>query len=366
MIDQNTIITMLNDVVPQMQKSKDPEQTLLKYAQDQNLPPAVLERMCHAFNQLKTNCYMDKADSMEKRGSQFSLINAPELIEKYTKFAGENIGKDFNGLITNASSFWDIQPNTKTAIKMASEESKAESLYNLFLDKQDLDKAETLFLKAAKELEEKPREAKAENFVDTYMDLKQTNENLQEYIQHCYNKRASIIESVKDLIKKDEDLIYKYASYESDAIYLDDDVKAITNLFAKELSFKNGFIAENIKHASEIKKHLIKEIHPITQALLDYSDISKCIKVAADISKLTGDSSPEEFRKALEGDPNGEVAEEIVEEAVEEAIDDVVEESSDRDNNNSSSTTLSFLSKRPMRFCISMYSPVTASYRLVI
>ena len=55
MIDQNTIISMLNEVIPQMQKSENPEETLLKFAADKNLPPSVLERMTHMFNALKTN-----------------------------------------------------------------------------------------------------------------------------------------------------------------------------------------------------------------------------------------------------------------------------------------------------------------------
>ena len=83
MIDQNTIISMLNEVIPQMQKSENPEETLLKFAADKNLPPSVLERMTHMFNALKTNCYMDHADTMEKRGSQFSLIDAPTHLSPF-------------------------------------------------------------------------------------------------------------------------------------------------------------------------------------------------------------------------------------------------------------------------------------------
>lgn len=298
MIDQNTIISMLNDVVPQMQKSKDPETTLLKYAKEQNLPPSVLERMAHAFNQLKTNCYMDAADSMEKRGSQFSLIDSPELVKKYTKFAGENIGKDFGKIAQDAASFWDILVNKESdLLKAASEtssvqEASLEELTNeLPGEKIFNDFVKSAFASEIESVKDKASEKK-EHFVDTYIENKKSLENLDDYITSLQFKRASIVENAKKILRYSDKELEKFASYENDAIILDSDVTKIKDAFVNEIVYKNSHLANNIKRASEkLTKHLIKDIHPITQAFIDYSDTLKCLDIANSV-KLAAARDP--------------------------------------------------------------------------
>ena len=65
-ITQNNIIMWLEDVVPQMQKSDNPTDTLLKYASDHNFSPAILERVGHMFNSLKTNSFYNLAKEMSR------------------------------------------------------------------------------------------------------------------------------------------------------------------------------------------------------------------------------------------------------------------------------------------------------------
>lgn len=298
MIDQNTIISMLNDVVPQMQKSKDPETTLLKYAKEQNLPPSVLERMAHAFNQLKTNCYMDAADSMEKRGSQFSLIDSPELVKKYTKFAGENIGKDFGKVAQDAASFWDILVNKESNLLKAASETASvqEASLEELTNELPGEKIFNDFVKAAfaSEIESVKDNAteKKEHFVDTYIENKKSLENLDDYITSLQFKRASIVENTKKILRYSDNELEKFASYENDAIILDSDVAKIKDAFVNEIVYKNSYLADNIKRASEkLTKHLIKDIHPITQAFIDYSDTLKCLDTANSV-KLAAAKDP--------------------------------------------------------------------------
>ena len=291
MINQNTIITMLNEVIPQMQKSESPENTLLKYAKDQNLPPSILERMCHAFNQLKTNCYMDAAETMEKRGSQFSLIDAPTLIKKYTEFAGENIGKDFGDSIKSANSLWNIEPNTSFSMKIASEEIKQGNLSDIF-EKEIGEKEYESFIDSLfnKELNKVASEdayltSKKEKDLYTKIDeLNKTRENLEDYIVSLQLKKASIVNNIKKEFIKDESILNKFASFEADAIYLDDSVKDHMKEFIAELSQGNSsYYSNNIKRASEKeinKRRLIKVAHNITKQLIEYSDVCKCLKVA--------------------------------------------------------------------------------------
>lgn len=314
MIDQNTIISMLNEVIPQMQKSENPEETLLKFAADKNLPPSVLERMTHMFNALKTNCYMDHADTMEKRGSQFSLIDAPTLVEKYTAFT-----KDTNNITKNniddIISLWDIQsPKTSMSFKIANtslEESKLSELFeNESGDEEYNSYIESLFNeelnKVAKENINALREDKKESLFDKYYNHKQTLENLNEYITTEQHKQASIVKDIRDMLRNDETLLEKFANFESDAILLDESVKEVMPKLIASLGYDgNNFYKENIKRASDqIKKYLIKDIHPITQKIIDYSNCEKCIKVAASPFIYTGageehtEPSPETKAKA--------------------------------------------------------------------
>lgn len=314
MIDQNTIISMLNEVIPQMQKSEKPEETLLKYATDKNLPPAVLERMTHMFNALKTNCYMDHADTMEKRGSQFSLIDAPSLLEKYTTFT-EDTNNTTKNSISDITSFWDIQsPKMSMAFKIANTSLKEAKLSELFEnesgDKEYKSYIDSLFNeeldKVASENINALSQTKKESLFDKYYNHKQTLENLNEYITTEQHKQASIVKDIRNMLRDDETLLEKFAKFESDAILLDEDVKkAMPSLIASLGYDGNNFYKENIKRANDhIEKYLIKDIHPITQKIIDYSNCEKCIKTAADPFIYTGageeqtEPSPEAKAKA--------------------------------------------------------------------
>lgn len=82
--DQQAIIDAFREVMPQIRNSNDPEGSLLKYASDKNLPPAVLERLAQVHNTAKTLNVMSKAAQQEDRGQSFSIIDTPELLARYT------------------------------------------------------------------------------------------------------------------------------------------------------------------------------------------------------------------------------------------------------------------------------------------
>ena len=289
MIDQNTIIIMLNEVVPMMQKSKNPETTLLEYAKSKNLPPSILERMTHAFNQLKTICFMDSADCDEKRGGQFAIIDAPTLLQKYTEFGGDNIGDTFSDDINEASKFWGIDPGDSISIKIASSELKEDTLDSLIKDnKSEYGDYEVLYEKEFAKVasDNKSLDNLAEtNLVDEFFDNKRSLESFNEYKEYLFQKRSSIIDNVKKSLLSDEALVSKFASFEEDAILLDNDTKNVIDSFINELTHNNSYLKDNIKLANidNVKKHLIKEIHPISKAIIDYKDTLKCIKVAEEV-----------------------------------------------------------------------------------
>ena len=85
-ITQNNIIMWLEDVVPQMQKSASPTDTLLKYAKDHNFSSAILERVGHMFNSLKTNSFYNMAKEASHRGDYISTLDVDDLIKQYEAF----------------------------------------------------------------------------------------------------------------------------------------------------------------------------------------------------------------------------------------------------------------------------------------
>ena len=85
-ITQNNIIMWLEDVVPQMQKSASPTDTLLKYAKDHNFSSAILERVGHMFNSLKTNSFYNMAKESSHRGDYISTLDVDDLIKQYEAF----------------------------------------------------------------------------------------------------------------------------------------------------------------------------------------------------------------------------------------------------------------------------------------
>ena len=85
-ITQNNIIMWLEDVVPQMQKSASPTDTLLKYAKDHNFSSAILERVGHMFNSLKTNSFYNMAKEASHRGDYISTLDVDGLVKQYEAF----------------------------------------------------------------------------------------------------------------------------------------------------------------------------------------------------------------------------------------------------------------------------------------
>ena len=75
------LIERLDNLLPEIKRTGDPEGTLLKFAASENLAPAQLEKMAQLFNTAKTLTYMGKAAS---RGGSFTIINTEELLGKYT------------------------------------------------------------------------------------------------------------------------------------------------------------------------------------------------------------------------------------------------------------------------------------------
>ena len=126
-ITQNNIIMWLEDVVPQMQKSASPVDCLLKYAKEHNFSPAILERVGHMFNSLKTNSAYNLAKEASHRGDFISTLDVPALLEKYSSFDNDI---DYDNLITNFNR-WNIAEGESQTLKLASSKQKVGDVKDL-------------------------------------------------------------------------------------------------------------------------------------------------------------------------------------------------------------------------------------------
>ena len=89
------IISWFEDLLPEIKESGDVESTLLKFANDKNLAPALLEKIGHVYNTAKTVNYLDKAASTGRsRGESFVVLDVPAMLDKYTKSASSD--KDYS------------------------------------------------------------------------------------------------------------------------------------------------------------------------------------------------------------------------------------------------------------------------------
>jgi hypothetical protein len=82
------IISWFEDLLPEIKESGDVESTLLKFASEKNLAPALLEKIGHVYNTAKTVNYLDKAASKgHGRGDSFNVLDVSSMLEAYTKSA---------------------------------------------------------------------------------------------------------------------------------------------------------------------------------------------------------------------------------------------------------------------------------------
>jgi hypothetical protein len=79
-MQHSEVVTALENLIPSIKASGDPEAVMLKYAGDNNLSPAQLEKLAQVFNIAKTITFMDKSAN---RAGSFTLVDSNNLLAKY-------------------------------------------------------------------------------------------------------------------------------------------------------------------------------------------------------------------------------------------------------------------------------------------
>lgn len=103
------ILDTLDELMPEITSTRDPESVLLKFAKTNNLYPAQVQKLGHAFNQCKTLVGLQK---QANRGDSFSLLDVPAMLEKYSTYdpaqvlskKEKQIHKKVNNITKKASS----------------------------------------------------------------------------------------------------------------------------------------------------------------------------------------------------------------------------------------------------------------------
>lgn len=289
-IDQNTIITLLEEVIPQMQSSENAENTLMKFAADKNLAPAVVERMCHAFNQLKTNCILDHAESMEKRGSSFSLIDGADFVKRYSDFAKDIDVSKMEDSISKSKNLWGI-PSNEEAISFKLASSNIINAGDTFSYISDYERAEhekldALISDTHTKIASKADSHSTFDYRDV-VDAKRDVETVNEVITELAFEQDAIVNKIAKELSINTNKIASFESAERDALYLSDDVSsdAVDSLI-NGINYKNKYVASNIKRASDKGgRRLVKQASELTKDIISYCETSNKIAAALEIKK---------------------------------------------------------------------------------
>jgi hypothetical protein len=82
-MNHHRVIQVLNELMPTIKEAGSPQPVMLKYARDNNLSPAQLEKMGQVFNTAKTLTFLDQSPN---RGASFGLLDVPGLVEEYSRW----------------------------------------------------------------------------------------------------------------------------------------------------------------------------------------------------------------------------------------------------------------------------------------
>lgn len=90
-LDRNSVIESVKQLIPAMQQSSDPEGELLRFASERKMAPEMLGAIAKAINTLKTQSVYATAKEASERGRSFSTIDTEALLDKYAKQSMPNI-----------------------------------------------------------------------------------------------------------------------------------------------------------------------------------------------------------------------------------------------------------------------------------
>lgn len=307
MINQNTIIKFLSEVVPQMQSSEDAEKCLMKMARENNFSPAVFERACHMFNSLKANNLYDMSP-MDKRGSFTTTLDVPCLVDKYSDFISS---QDFNNNSLNQQPFSEqleslLKDSEYTEVKVASE-SGYEDISKLYMSLPEDNISESEITLSDKVIEP-PLLKKADMSYYAFLDDKKIEEDVfSEVEENLFREKSSIINKVasaytlKDISPSSFNAIVKYALHFRDSTkFTENDILDGCKDLCDHLQLLGGSVAEKVASESDVSG-AITLLNDTDASLVDlcyeYSDIHRKLGCLLDLRQNAEKFTYDDFCK---------------------------------------------------------------------
>lgn len=85
---QKLIQWLVEDILPEVKTNHDGPGTIVKFAREKNLAPALVEALGQLFNTAKTLTFLEKSAN---RGGTFPILDVPELVQTYTAKEKESV-----------------------------------------------------------------------------------------------------------------------------------------------------------------------------------------------------------------------------------------------------------------------------------
>ena len=110
------LVGWFEDLLPEIKEGAAVDDVFLKFANEKNIAPALLEKLGHVYNTAKTVNYLDKSASHNKvRGDTFQILDVPAMLEKYADAKPSDDHSyecnDFSSL--SSGRFTDLKPEPK-------------------------------------------------------------------------------------------------------------------------------------------------------------------------------------------------------------------------------------------------------------
>jgi hypothetical protein len=212
---QKLVSWLIEDIAPAVRKNRDPEDTILKFAKEKNLEPALVQGLGQLFNTAKTLAYLEKSAN---KGDNFPLLDVDAMLDKYL----------------------EVRPKSAAV--------KGESAYDQFgCGEPGLPE----FFKNIPGLNVEPEETYEEKTVKlasrrpaTLREISELNQS----VQNIEQVRADLIEDCRVLLQKSANTIKQgslnFQTIERDALGLyGNGIKPVTDLLAHHCDTRNVKVA---------------------------------------------------------------------------------------------------------------------------
>tara|TARA_B100000579_G_C22848316_1_gene865794 strand:- start:385 stop:1806 length:1422 start_codon:yes stop_codon:yes gene_type:complete len=175
------IISWFEDLIPEIKKSGNVKEVFLKFANEKNLAPALLEKLGQVYNTAKTVNYLDK--SAAKRGSSFEILDVSDMLETYNKEAKSDYSQNDIESVSSGRVPKDLFGGMTKDISLESS-----------FDEQEIKLASTIKSKYKKESRNKRNQ---ETLSQLVFDLKEDIRDLADDFKSEIQKKASLFSDVE-------------------------------------------------------------------------------------------------------------------------------------------------------------------------